>query len=303
MRVCITGGAGFIGAHSAEALLAAGHSVRVLDNLSTGLRGSVPVGSDYVEGDVLDAAARDAAMRGCDAVLHLAALVSVPESIREPYRAFELNSHGTVGVLETARSLGIRRVVLASTSAIYGNMPGHKHEDSPIDPLTPYAESKLMAERACQNYALVYGMSIVRLRYFNVYGPRQRADSPYSGVLARWFAAIQAGQPCGVYGDGEQTRDFVHVRDVAAANAHMLAHNLAEGACPLFIVASGQSVTLNTVLARIGDALGKPVAVNYGPPRDGDIRLSSADPARLIATGWRPQVALADGIAELVRAL
>lgn len=300
MNILITGGAGFIGSHSADLALAAGHSVRVLDNLSSGSRANVPAGAELVVGDVTDAAQVRAAAAGCEAVLHLAALVSVPQSMREPGGTLAINTVGTANVLEAARAAGMRRFVLASTCAVYGDLPGCKEESSPALPLSPYAAAKLMAEQWAQVYTTAYGLPAVILRYFNVYGPRQRADSPYSGVLARWCAAVEAGEPCTVFGDGEQTRDFVSVRDVAAAN--LLALTGAEmQPGTVYNVATGRSVSLNDILAALDAAAGRPVARQYAPARAGDILHSAGNSARLQACGWRPQVTLAAGIAELLR--
>ncbi|MBK8047820.1 MAG: NAD-dependent epimerase/dehydratase family protein, partial [Anaerolineales bacterium] len=246
MKILITGGAGFIGSHTVQAALAAGHSVRVLDNLSTGLRTNLPVDVDLIEGDVNDTAAVAKALAGCDAVLHLAALVSVPYSMRDPVATFHINTEGAVTLLEAAHQCGIRRFVLASTCAVYGDLPGRKTEGSPVQPLSPYAASKLAAEAWVQVYARAYAMETVVLRYFNVYGARQRADSPYSGVIARWCSAAAAGRPCTVYGDGQQTRDFVAVQDVAAANLLALTAELPWG--EIFNIATGESITLNTLL-------------------------------------------------------
>ena len=302
MLILITGGAGFIGSHSADALLAAGYSVRILDNLSTGAVDNFagrPI--EFMEGDLRDTEAVRRAVDGVDAVLHLAALVSVPLSMRAPLETFAINTTGTAHVLEAARlSPKSPRVVLASTSAVFGDLPGRKNELSSIAPLSPYGASKLMAEQALSVYARSYGLPVVRLRYFNVYGPRQRADSPYSGVLAKWTAAARAGQECVIFGDGEQTRDFVHVRDVARANLAALTAPL-PSQDPLFVVATGASVTLNQVLAELGHALRSPVHVRRDLPRTGDIVHSSADSSLLQRTfGWSPQVMLAEGLKEIV---
>ncbi len=189
MNILITGGAGFIGSHSTAAALAAGHAVRVLDNLSTGTPGNLPDGVDLHVGDVTDPAAVAAAVVGCDAILHLAALVSVPQSMREPAQTLQTNTTGTALLLAAAQEQRVRRFVLASTCAVYGDLPGRKDETAPLQPMSPYAAAKQMAEVWVQLYARAYGLETVILRYFNVYGPRQRADSPYSGVIARWCDA------------------------------------------------------------------------------------------------------------------
>lgn len=299
MRVLVSGGAGFIGSHSVAALLAAGHAVRVLDNLSTGQAAQVPPGAELLVGDVTDQGTVAAAVEGCDAVLHLAALVSVPQSLEEPVATFALNTSGTAYMLEAARRAGACRFVLASTCAVYGDLPGVKDEAAPLLPLVPYSASKLMAEELTRCYARSYGMETVALRYFNVYGPRQRADSPYSGVLARWCAAARAGRACRVFGDGEQTRDFVSVHDVARANLLALS---APGCEPggVYNVATGEAVSLNTILATLRELTGPGLSWEHAPARPGDIRHSRGDGARLRALGWRPRVALADGLAELV---
>jgi len=301
MHLLITGGAGFIGSHTADAALAAGQRVRVLDDLSSGDRANLPHAVEVIEGDITDAATVAAAVSGCDAVIHLAALVSVPQSLREPVRTHHVNTTGTVTVLEAARQAGVRRVVLASTCAVYGDLPGRKIEDAVVQPLVPYAASKLMAEQWVQLYARAYTMQTVVLRYFNVYGPRQRADSPYSGVLARWCDGVRQGQPCTIFGDGSQTRDFVAVHDVAQANLLAATHPAMTWGT-LYHVATGQSVSLNDVLDALDVVAPQPVVRNYAPPRAGDILHSAGSSAKLQALGWQPQVSLRVGLAELIRA-
>lgn len=301
MNFLITGGAGFIGSHTADAALAAGHRVRVLDDLSSGDRANLSKRVEFIEGDITNAATVAAAVTGCDIVIHLAALVSVPQSLREPVYTHRVNTTGAVTVLDAARQAGVRRFVLASTCAVYGDLPGRKEEDSPTQPLVPYAASKLMAEQWVQLYARAYGMETVVLRYFNVYGPRQRADSPYSGVLARWCAAIRQGQPCTIFGDGCQTRDFVSVYDAARANLLAATHPaLAWG--DLYHVATGHSVSLNAVLDVLDVVAPQPTSRHYAPPRAGDILHSAGSSAKLQALGWQPQVSLHAALAELLRA-
>lgn len=301
MKILITGGAGFIGSHTADALLNAGHTVRILDNLLTGSRGNVPDQAEFVQGDITDAKACNAAAQDCDAILHLAALVSVPQSLTQPVETFQVNTSGTINMLEAARLNGVKRFMLASTCAIYGNSAGRKSEVSPAEPLVPYASSKLMAEQAGQSYATAFGLEFVAVRYFNVFGPRQRADSPYSGVIARWCDAAKTSKPCVVFGDGEQTRDFVNVRDVAQANARMATTPIGELSHRLYNVGTGQSVSLNGLLKALSEAAGQgKVQVEYREARAGDIRESSGEVGRLHGTGWQPRVALVDGLRELV---
>ncbi len=301
MQILITGGAGFIGSHTAEAAVAAGYGVRVLDDLSSGDRANLPKTIEFIAGDVTDPEIVATAVAGCDAVLHLAALVSAPQSLQAPLHTYHVNTTGTVTVLDAARRAGVRRFVLASTCAVYGDLPGRKDENAAVQPRVPYAASKLMAEQWVQLYAHAYGMETIVLRYFNVYGPRQRADSPYSGVLARWCAAVREGQPCTIFGDGSQTRDFVSVHDVARANLLAATHPALTWG-ELYHVATGCSVSLNDVLDALDAVTSHPVRRHYAPPRAGDILHSAGSSARLQALGWQAQVQLQAGLAELIGA-
>jgi UDP-glucose 4-epimerase len=303
MLILVTGGAGFIGSHSVDALLNQGHDVRVFDNLSTGslenLAHNAKNKVEFVQGDVANINEVMTVARGCDAILHLAALVSVPQSVIAPMQTFHTNVVGTVNVLESARVSGIKRVVMACTCAVYGDLPGRKDENAPLSPLVPYATSKLMGEEWMQIYAQCYGMITVRLRYFNVYGPRQSANSPYSGVLAIWTDAIKQGKTLKVYGDGENTRDFVSVYDVAQANALALTAPQLIGD-ELFCVATGESVSLNHILQTLKYVANKPVNWEYKPARAGDIIHSSANSAKLQKIGWQPTISLAQGLGQLL---
>uniref|UniRef100_A0A7C1FUX0 NAD-dependent epimerase/dehydratase family protein n=1 Tax=Caldilinea aerophila TaxID=133453 RepID=A0A7C1FUX0_9CHLR len=299
MQILITGGAGFIGSHTADAALAAGHSVRVLDDLSSGDIANLLRDIEFIEGDVTDERSVARAAAGCDAIIHLAALVSVPQSLQQPLPTYHVNTTGTVTVLDLARRQGIRRFVLASTCAVYGDLPGRKEETSPVQPLVPYAVSKLMAEQWVQMYARAYAMETVVLRYFNVYGPRQRADSPYSGVLARWCAAVRQGEPCTIFGDGSQTRDFVSVHDVAQANLFAATYTGFTWG-EVYHVATGHSVSLNQVLETLDVLAPQPVRRCYAPPRAGDILHSAGSSAKLQRLGWRPRISLQEGLAELL---
>lgn len=299
MQILVTGGAGFIGSHTVEALLGAGHTVRVIDNLSTGNAANLPADVELIVGDVCDLPVVQQAIAGCTAVIHLAALVSVPQSLTQPLQTYTVNTTGTAYLLDAARQANVRRVVLASTCAVYGNKSERITEATPVDPLVPYATSKLLAEQLMHMYARCYGIETVCLRYFNVYGLRQQFDSPYSGVIARWSAAVRAGQPCTVYGDGTQTRDFVAVRDVAQANLLALTAPLPQ-ALHVFNVASGRSISLNHLLETLGTILHRDIDVAYAPARAGEILHSSADTSRLRQMGWQPETTLAQALTELL---
>lgn len=300
MHVLVTGGAGFIGSHSVAALLTAGHTVRVLDNLSSGQAENVPSDAELIIADITDRGAVTEAIQGCDAILHLAALISVPESFEQPLATFAVNTTGMAYLLEAARHVGCRRVVFASTCAVYGDLPGVKDESALLQPQAPYSASKLMAEELMRCYYYSYGMQTISLRYFNVYGPGQRTDSPYSGVLARWCAAAHTGEQCRVFGDGEQTRDFISVYDVAQANHLALTTPTVEPGT-VYNVATGQSTSLNTILTTLRELTGPQFTWEYAPARPGDILHSRGDSRRLQRLGWRPQIDLHDGLAELLR--
>ncbi|NCC31497.1 MAG: NAD-dependent epimerase/dehydratase family protein, partial [Chloroflexia bacterium] len=206
---------------------------------------------------------------------------------------------GTAYLLEAARQGGCQRVVLASTCAVYGDRPGVKDEADPLHPQSPYSASKLMAENLMRCYASGYGMQTVSLRYFNVYGPRQRADSPYSGVLARWCAAAQTGEGCRVFGNGEQTRDFISVHDVARANSLALTTASVESGTS-YNIATGQSTSLNTILATIHKLIGPQFTWEHAAARPGDILHSEGDSKRFQRVGWQPRIDLLHGLSELL---
>lgn len=280
MRVLITGGAGFIGSHLAAALAAEGAQVRVLDDLSSGKRenlAGLPV--ELVVGDVAKMDVVETAVANCDLIFHQAALVSVPRSIREP----ELNQHsnvtGTFNIFEAARKAGVKRVVYASSAAVYGNLPGlPKHENDALQLLTPYAAAKRTAEIIAESYNAAYGMEIVGLRYTNVFGPRQDPSSPYSGVLSIFCRAAIAGHGITIFGDGEQTRDFIYVADVVQANlraAQLPTNRLTH--LPVFNVGRGRQTSLNQIVTMLSDIVGQPIPVVYKPERPGDIKHSVVD--------------------------
>ena len=300
MQVLVTGGAGFIGSHLTAALVAAGHDVRVLDNLSSGKRenlAGLPV--ELIVGDVAAMDDVETAVAGCDLVFHQAALVSVPRSIQEPELNQRSNVTGTFNLFEAARRAGVRRVVYASSAAVYGNLPGlPKREDSPLQLITPYAAAKRIAEVMAESYRAAYDMELVGLRYMNVFGPRQDPSSPYSGVLSIFCRAAVAGQGVNIFGDGEQTRDFVYVADVVQANlraATTPARRLPTN--PLFNVGRGQQTSLNQIVVLLSGITTRPIPINYQSERPGDIKHSVADiRAAREMLGYTPETAVADGL-------
>lgn len=297
MRVLVTGGAGFIGSHSVEALIAAGHEPVVFDDLSTGRRDNLGPEIPLVEASILDFSALRQAMEGCEAVLHLAAIVSVPRSFEQPLECHAVNATGSLHVFEAARQAGVRRVAQASSAAIYGEAAPPIAEDSPPAPLSPYGLHKRMAEEYGRLYALHHGLEVVSLRYFNIYGPRQDPGSPYSGVLSRFADALTTGQPTRIFGDGQQTRDFVFVGDVARANlAALTAPGVFAGEA--FNIGTGRPVTILETHAAIAAAAGRQGArALLEPPRAGDIRHSHArvDAARE-RLSWQARTSLEGGI-------
>lgn len=295
----VTGGAGFIGSHIAEALVARGDCVRVLDNLSTGHRANLDGFRDqieFVEGDVTDAQVAARAVEGVDCVFHEAALASVPLSVERPLDSHAACATGTVTLLEAARRASVRRVVYAASSAAYGNRPAtNKSETDLPAPLSPYAAAKLAGEFYCQAFWASFGLETVALRYFNVFGPRQDPHSQYSAVIPLWITALLAGRQPVVYGDGGQSRDFSFVANVAHAN--LLAADAPGVAGQTINVADGRSIDLVTLLAALDRLLHLNVQPQFDPARPGDVRESRADItlARTLL-GYQPLVTFEDGL-------
>ena len=299
-RYLVTGGAGFIGSHLAHALTARGHSVRILDDLSTGRLDNVPAEAEFVRGDVADSGTAEAAVRGCDVVLHQAAIASVPLSISEPRASHAANINGTFNILMAARDANVRRVIFAASSAAYGDDPVlPKVEHMPALPQSPYALQKYSGEEYCKLFYRLYGLETVALRYFNVFGPRQDPSSPYSGVLSLFIKAALAGSAATIYGDGGQTRDFVYIDNVVDG---VLSSVEAQGAAGEVInLATGHGVSLNDAWAALGDILGSLPAPVYEATRAGDIRHSVADIAKAAdLLGYRPRISFADGLRRTV---
>lgn len=297
----ITGGAGFIGSHLVEALTRRGRRVRVFDNFSTGLRDNLahldPV-PEVVEGDVGEAAAVERAVRGVGVVFHLAALASVQRSVEAPGDTHRVCASGTLHVLDAARRAGVRRVVYAASSSAYGIPAGEvQTEDDPLQPLSPYAAAKLAGELYAQSFTASFGLETVRLRFFNIFGPRQRADSPYSGVIALFAAALGAGKTPTIFGDGLQSRDFTFVTDVAEALIRAADAPGISGR--VYNIGTGRGTNLLELIAALNRQLGTAVAPVHAPARAGDVRHSRADISRARRElGYDPKVAFEEGLAQ-----
>ena len=303
MRALVTGGAGFIGSHLAARLVADGHHVRVLDNFATGRRSNMDaIGRDVelIEGDIQSYERAHNAVRGCDVVFHQAALPSVPRSIQDPLTSNATNVIGTLNVLLAARDAGVRRVVCASSSSVYGANPTlPKHEDMAAVPISPYATAKLAGEGYCRSFGVGYGLETVALRYFNVFGARQDPTSQYAAVVPNFIAALLDNRPVTIFGDGEQSRDFTHVDNIVQAN--LLAMDAPDVSGKVFNIAYGRKVTLNELVAELQELIGSDVEAIYAPRRPGDVphSLASLDRARA-ELGYEPEVDLREGLTRTI---
>jgi nucleoside-diphosphate-sugar epimerase len=303
-RALVTGGAGFIGSHLAGALLERGYHVRLLDNFATGRRSNVlALGEDVelIEGDIQSYERASKAIAGCEVVFHEAALPSVPRSIQDPLTSNATNVTGTLNVLLASRDHGVRRVVYASSSSVYGPGVGTapKREDQPPAPISPYATTKLAAESYARTFNAVYGLETVALRYFNVFGPRQDPTSQYAAVIPNFISALSAGQPPVIFGDGEQSRDFAYVSNVVDAN--LLAMDAPGVGGNVYNVARGERVTLNQLVAELRDLLAADVEPVYAAPRAGDVKHTLADLSNARAElGYEPAVELRDGLERTI---
>ncbi|MEC4560490.1 NAD-dependent epimerase/dehydratase family protein [Pseudomonas inefficax] len=302
--ILITGGAGFIGSHLCDALLDKGYAVRILDDFSTGQRGNLQVGHprlELVEGDVADAELVTQVAVGCSAVVHLAAVASVQASVDDPVRTHQSNFIGTLNVCEAMRVHGLRRVLFASSAAVYGNNGEGESiaEDTPKAPLTPYAVDKLASEQYLDFYRRQHGLEPVVFRFFNIFGPRQDPSSPYSGVISIFSERAVKGLPITVFGDGEQTRDFLYVGDLVQVMVQALEQpHVEEGAVNIGL---DQATSLNQLLAALEKVVGSLPAVSYVAARSGDIRHSRADNQRLLARFEFPQATpIVEGLARLL---
>ena len=302
MKALVTGGAGFIGSHIVERLLADGHQVIVLDDFSTGHRSNLP-DSDaltVIEGDISNYDTVKQCMVGIDWVFHKAAVASVPRTVNDPVGSSLINYHGTLHLLEAAREKGVKRFVFASSAALYGDEPTLPKVET-MNPVTlsPYAVDKLASECACGMYTKLYGLETVCLRYFNVYGPRQDPSSPYSGVISIFTDRLKNKQVPTIFGDGEQTRDFVYVSDVVEANMKAVTEQAGVG--QFFNIATGKEITLNELLKILCEIYNVEFKVNYEEPRKGDIKKSYATIDKAKASlHWQPKVELKKGLPNLV---
>jgi UDP-glucose 4-epimerase len=299
VQCLVTGGAGFIGSHLVDGLLQQGHAVRILDNLSTGKVQNLNHVRDRVEivtGSVTDPPVVQAAMKGVQRVFHLAALPSVARSVEDPLSSHEACATGTLNVLNAARLAGARRVVYAASSSAYGDTPGSvRVEADPLSPLSPYAAAKLAGEHYCKCFTTVYGLETVRLRFFNIFGPRQDASSPYSGVIALFIAAMSAGQAPTVQGDGLQSRDFTYVGN--AVQAVLKAAEAPAAVGKVYNIGNGSSTSVLDLVNHLNQLLGSHIQPLFGPARPGDVRHSQADISAARADlRYDPEVSFMEGL-------
>jgi nucleoside-diphosphate-sugar epimerase len=301
LKALVTGGAGFIGSNLALALLARGHDVRLLDNFSTGHRANLePLDAEVVEGDLRSYERVATAVGGVEVVFHQGALPSVPRSIQDPLTSTAVNVEGTLNVLLAARDAGVRRVVFASSSSVYGDAPGMpRRESQPLSPLAPYAVSKLAAEQYCMVANRVYGVETVALRYFNVFGERQDPLSGYAAVIPKFIRMMLDGQRPTIFGDGQTSRDFTHVENVVEANLAAAVEPAAAGR--VMNIAVGSSHTLNELVSELQGLVDSELEPEYGPPRPGDVSESLADIslARELL-GYEPRIEFEEGLQRTI---
>jgi len=302
MKYLVTGGAGFIGSHLVEAIAAHGGRVRVFDNFSTGKRSNIISNTDaveIVEGDIRNREALRAAMVGISKACHLAALVSVPESIAHSELGFEINARGTQIVLDEARMAGVQRIVLASSAAVYGdNSSIPLSELEAAEPLSPYGLDKWYGEQLGKLYQSLYGIGVTALRFFNVFGPRQDPESPYSGVISIFMRNMLCGRPVDIFGDGEQTRDFVYVKDVVAAIMLML--HKENPAFQALNVGRGVQVRINDLFRNLCVLLEYDKRAHYHASKEGDIVCSEADIAAISSLGYTPEYTFEQGLINTI---
>lgn len=308
MKYLVTGGAGFIGSHIAQTLLEQGHDVRILDNFSTGKRENIEELArrfdgkhlEVIEGDIRDAARVGEALRGVDILFHEAAFVSVPQSMDEPQNCFDVNVSGTSLLFDAARKAGLKRAVVASSAAVYGESHALPLvEETPLMPKSPYAVSKRIDEMYAEMFTNSFGFEVVALRYFNVYGPRQRPDSMYAAAVPIFARRLLDNKPVTIFGDGGQTRDLINVHDIVRANIIASEHPNAAG--KIFNVCTGIETRLLDLLDVMYELLPNAPTHTFAPPRAGDIYRSLGNPQKAAdELGFRAQVSLADGLHEVI---
>jgi UDP-glucose 4-epimerase len=304
-KVIVTGGAGFIGSHLAEELAGHGYHVVIFDDLSTGSMVNIEAlikdrGVEFVRGSITDQPALNGVFQGARFVFHLAALPSVPRSVKDPLASQEVNGTGTLKVLLAARDAGVKKVVYSSSSSVYGDTPTlPKREDMIPHPQSPYAVTKAAGEHYCQVFEKVYGLATASLRYFNVYGPRQDPNSQYAAVIPSFIKRTGDGEPPVIYGDGTQTRDFTFVKDAVAAN--ILAAE--GGATGVYNIGRGESVSLNELARLVIKLSGRDLRLVYEGPRPGDVKHSLADITLARGFGYDPKFSLEDGLRSIYQTL
>ncbi len=304
-KYLVTGGAGFIGSNIVEELLRRGESVRVLDNLSTGKRQNIlsfidEKNFEFIEGDLRSYHIVQEAVKGIDYVLHQGALPSVPRSVKDPITTNDVNVNGTLNILDASINAGVKRVIFASSSSIYGNsqeLP--KSEDMKPSPESPYALTKYTGERYCQIFTKIHGLETVCLRYFNVFGPKQDPDSQYSAVIPKFIKLIKDGKSPVIYGDGEASRDFTFISNVVMANLLACSSDKAVG--EVYNIACGESITINQLVQKLAELLHKEVKPVYAPARAGEVKHSYASIEKAKKDlGYNVMVCFNDGLAKLV---
>ncbi|PAW85206.1 MAG: dTDP-glucose 4,6-dehydratase [Opitutia bacterium Tous-C2FEB] len=298
MKVLVTGGAGFIGSHVVEHFQGKAEVI-VLDNFRSGHRRNLAgLQNTLIEGSILDRAKLDEAMRGVDQVYHLAAMISVPESMLKPRECVDLNATGTLHVLEAAEAAKVRKVVLASSAAVYGDNPTvPKVETMLPEPKSPYAVTKLDGEYYLELFRRERGLATTSLRFFNVFGPRQDPKSPYAAAVPIFIEKAVRGEPIGIFGDGEQTRDFIYVKDIVGALTFAAADSSMGG---VFNVGYGRKMTVKSLAEEVISLTGSPSVIEHKPERPGDIKHSMASSDKLQQAGWRPRHSVAEGLAATV---
>ena len=300
MRVLVTGGAGFIGSNLVNALLVAGHTVRVLDDISTGYAENVPAHAELIQGDIADEVVVRKAVEGVEAIFHHAAHRAVLRSVTDPLATDRVNVHGTVTLLKAAVDAGVRRLVSASSSSVYGGaqqLP--TPETAPVMPRSPYAVTKLTGEHYCRVFTELYGLETVALRYFNIFGPRQRPDSAYAAVIPLFIEALMRNERPVVHGDGLQSRAFTYIDDAIAANMAAFTAPAAKCEGRAYNIAGAESVTLIELLAALGRTIGVTPRPVFAAPRAGDVRASAADiSAARSDLGFHPMVSFEEGLQQ-----